>query len=291
MKHRIVLAGGSGFIGKKLSTLFKTKGYEVTILSRTSGENRLIWDAKTVGDWWSSLDGAHTVINLTGENINQKFTEESKAKIRSSRIDSTKAIHEAIEKCDQKPFWINASAIGFYGSGGDQILDESAPSGSGFLGEVCEEWEQLPRQHQAGIIRIGIVLHPEGGALKPLDMITKFFIGGAAGDGNQWMPWIHIDDLCEMIAWIAENRLAGPTNLCAPNPVTNAEFMETLRKVRNRPWSPPAPKFMLDLIGKTIGPDSSLVLNSTRCIPKRAIDQGYPFKFPNLEPALKDLLS
>lgn len=290
MSDRIVLAGGSGLIGRKLSVLFKSKGYEVKILSRRSGENRIIWDAKTVGDWWKALEGAHTVINLTGESINQKFTEESKSTIRLSRIESTKAIHDAISKCDQKPFWINASAVGFYGTGGDQILDESAPHGKGFLGEVCEEWEQLPREHQAGIIRIGIVLDPEGGALKPLDTITRFFIGGAAGDGKQWMPWIHIDDLCEMIVWVAENRLAGPTNLCAPNPVTNAEFMEILRKVRNRPWSPPAPKFMLDLIGKTVGPDSSLILNSTRCVPKRALDLGYEFKFSELEIALKSLL-
>lgn len=289
---KVVLAGGSGFIGKHLAQLFSSHGgYEVITLSRSTGPGKVQWDAKTVGDWWKELDGADAVINLTGETISQKFTPETKARIRSSRLDSTQAIHNAIQKCETKPFWINASAVGYYGSAGNTILDESSQPGTGFLADLCQEWEALPNQTEnTAIIRIGIVLHPDGGALKPLDTLTRSFLGGHAGTGQQWMPWIHIDDLCEMIFWIAQNKLNGPFNLCAPNPVTNADFMQTLRKVRNRPYSPPVPSFMLNLIGQTIGPDSSLILNSLRCIPKHAQDIGFEFRFPKLADSLPNLL-
>jgi uncharacterized protein len=294
-KGTVVVAGGSGAVGKHLVLALKERGYDTVVLSRTAGEGKLVWDGCSIGEWKNALEGAAGVINLAGKSINCKFTESAKKEIIKSRQDASKAIGDAIDMCHKKPkIWINASASGFYVEGGDTVMTEESSAGESFLAATCVEWENAIFDHPSGVakaaLRTGIVLDTESGALKPLLALTKSFLGGAAGSGSQWLPWIHVNDIVNMYIWILDGQLEGVFNGTAPEPETNSDFMEKLRKHMGRPWSPPAPTFMLNLIGKTVGPDSSLLLGSARAVPKRALELGYKFEFSRLEDALVDLI-
>jgi uncharacterized protein (TIGR01777 family) len=294
---RIVIAGGSGFIGKAISKNLKSAGHEVIVLGR-SAEGKAKWDSKTLGPWAELVDGSLAVINLTGETVAQKWTYQAQEKILNSRVDSTKVIGEAIQKAKNPPkAWVNASAIGFYGNHPSQIFTEGSPSvqDGEFLVETCKQWESAmtecstPNTAQSRI-RIGVVLGQGGGALPVLAKLTRAFLGGAAGNGQQWMSWIHIDDLAQIFVDAALAPLEGIYNATAPNPETNADLMATMRKVLGRPWSPNAPGFAMKLAGAFGAPEPDLVLQGNRVIPARLTSQGFQFKFPELEPALRDLL-
>ena len=288
LRGRVILAGGTGLIGRKLATALQEQGNEVILLSRTPGDGKLVWDGETVGEWASALEGAYAVINLAGETISQKFTDNNKRHILESRVKATQAIASAIANCEVKPYWINASAVGFYGDRADEVLTEASEVGTGFLAETCSAWEEVPRKHVgSAIVRIGVVLDPNGGALKPLMNLTKFFLAGPAGNGRQWMPWIHIDDLVATFMWLVQQRRPGTYNAVSPHPVTNREFMQTLSGLK---FIPPVPAFVLVIIGKMIGPDSSLILNSCRVIPKALLDAGFEFQFSEIGVAFNDLL-
>jgi uncharacterized protein len=295
-KGTIVIAGGSGFIGQICRRLFSEAGYSVIVLTRKQPVevSEVYWDAKSLGDWVSKLDGAIAVVNLCGKTIATKFTESTKAEILTSRTATTKLIGDAIEICEVKPLWLNASAIGFYGDRGDEVLSETSSSGQGFLGETCLAWEDAILKHNVdcpkAVVRIGVVLGAGEGALKPLVTLTKLFLGGAAGNGKQSFSWIHAVDLVRMMVWIVNERKVGIYNGTAPSPVTNAEFMACLRGVLHRPWSPPAPAIVLQVIGNLFGPDASLLLSSQRVLPTRALSEGFQFEYSELEPALKSLL-
>jgi uncharacterized protein len=298
---RIVIAGGSGFIGSSLARELSSRGYAVIILTRTPHEradrvHEVGWNGEHVGEWISTLDGAEAIINLTGKNINCPHTPENLRAIIASRVNSVKAIASAIEHVKIPPqIWVQASAVGFYGDTRDKLCDESAPVGEGALAEICHEWElsfaaaKLPGTRKV-TLRIGFVLGRDGGALPVLATLARLFLGGAAAGGRQYISWIHLADLVRMFAAVVEDKnLSGAFNAVAPTAVTNAEFMRELRRVYHRPWSPPVPAFAMKLGARLMGGEPSLALLSQRCVPKRFTEAGFEFHFPKLAPALCDL--
>ncbi len=301
MQRKIILAGGTGFIGTALLRKLIAKGYSPVILTR--GNSRVEkdvefvhWDGdKVEKEWKNKLENSFAVINLAGESINKVFTAENRAKIISSRVNAVVALSKAVRSLKNPPeIWAQASAIGYYGNTGNTAADEYTPRGNTFLSEVVEYWERsfidqsLPNIRKV-IIRIGQVLG-NGGMLPELTKFTKLFLGGAIGNGKQWVSWIHIDDLTEIFIEALERDCMGIYNGVAPSPVTNKEFMQTLRKTLSRPWSPPVPKFVAKLGGYLLGTDPELLFSDTKCVPKRLIEDDFNFKFTALKPALEDLL-
>ena len=300
-QKRIVIAGGSGFIGSALAREFSVAGREVVVLtrrprSRSDGVCEMAWDGENGGEWVQCLDGAEAVINLTGKSIDCPHTPENLREIIRSRINSVKAIGDGVAKVKTPPrVWVQASATGFYGDTRDRLCDETAPNGSDALAKLCRDWEQvlagmsLPETRRV-VLRIGFVLGRESGALPVLARLTKWFMGGAVGSGRQFISWIHLADLARMFALAVENKsLAGTFNAVAPRPVTNAEFMRELRQALHRPWSPPAPEFAVKLGARLMGSEPSLALISQRCTSEKIQQAGFAFQFPELAPALGDL--
>jgi uncharacterized protein (TIGR01777 family) len=303
---RIILAGGSGFIGQSLGDHLVGQGYEVLVLSRRpqnySGPGHaMAWDGKTLGDWAEQVNGAHAIVNLTGKNVNCHHNATNRQLIIDSRVDSVQVLDLAISQCDQPPkVFIQAAGYGVYGDTGDQICDESTAPGEDFLAQTCVQWEQAFNKGQTSesvktrrvILRIGVVLGIGGGALVPLANLTRLFLGGAAGNGRQYFSWVHIQDINRMVLYaITHERISGAFNAVAPNPVTNTDFMKELRRVMRRPWSPPVPALMVRLGAWMMGSDASLALFSCRCVPKRLTESGFEFQFKDLGAALEDLFS
>lgn len=301
IQKRIVIAGGSGFIGSALAGEFSRRGYEVVVLTRSprersDGAREVAWDAENGGAWTEQLDGATALINLTGKNINCPHTAENLRGITASRVNSVNALTAAFAKIKSPPrVWVQASATGFYGDTGDTLCDESAPNGRDALSKICREWESafsaatLPDTRKV-TLRIGFVLGRESGALPVLSKLTKLFLGGAVGNGRQYISWIHLADLVQMfVTAVEDEKNSGTFNAVAPNAVTNAEFMRELRHALHRPWSPPAPAFAVKLGARLMGSEPSLALVSQRCSPKRFSAAGFQFQFPELAPALENL--
>jgi uncharacterized protein len=301
MSKRIVLAGGSGFLGQSLAKELLARNYEVVVLTRvprerSDGVREVEWDGARVGEWIKFLDGAEAVVNLAGKNINCPHTPENLHELTGSRVNSVRAIAAAYENVKIPPrVWIQAGAIGFYGDTGGDLCDEATPSGSDNLAEVCRQWEsafnstKMPLTRKV-LLRIGFVLGHDGGALPVLAKLAKWFLGGTVGSGEQCISWIHIADLTRVfVDAIDKDNLSGAFNAVAPNPVTNKEFMRELRRALHRPWSPPAPEFAVRLGSRLMKSEPSLALAGCRCAPKRFIEAGFNFKFPDLRGALKNL--
>lgn len=299
--NRIILAGGSGFIGTALAFEFARRGYEVVVLTRRPEARadkieEVAWDGKTAGAWSQYLDGAKAVINLTGKNVNCRHTPENLRAITASRVDSVRALGQAAALVETPPrVWVQASGIGFYGDTGERVCDECAPMGTDALATVCRDWEgalqglELPRTRKV-FIRIGFVLGREGGGFPILAGLTRKFLGGTAGNGRQYVSWVHLADLVRMFAAAVErDDLDGTFNAVAPNPVTNAEFMRELRGALHRPWSPPVPALAVKIGARLMGTEPSLALTGQRCVPKHFLDSGFEFEFSELRPALADL--
>lgn len=299
-----LISGATGLIGKKLCHLLQCEGHQITILSRSLekgsrlGYRTIVWQPEKEVLPTTVLEGIDVVIHLAGEHIAaQRWTAEHKQRIRNSRVLSTRNIVAAFHASANKPkTFICASAIGFYGDRGDEKLTESAPAGKGYLSDVCLEWEtEAASASDLNVrvvqTRIGVVLASpnDGGALKDMMPIFKLGLGGNLGNGSQWFPWIHVNDVVGIIHHAIFNEsISGPINTVAPNSVTNAEFTGTLAKVIHRPAIFSAPGFMLRL---GLGEMADLLLGSARVIPEKALTTGYQFKFPNLQPALVNLLS
>jgi uncharacterized protein len=293
---KYVIAGGTGFIGQALSSVLVENGNQVVILSRSlpqSGNPQLVhWDGETVGDWSRELEGAHALINLAGRTVNARHTPPVRKEILESRVRSVAALRQALEKASNPPrIWLQASAIGFYGDRGEESLNESSGPEHGLLSDVTAEWEkefgkvQVPRKVTA---RLGVVLGREGGAFPTLEKIVKGFAGGSARSGKQFVSWIHVQDVVRAILFLVEQG-DGVYNLTSPNPVTNRIFMAELRKAFHRPWSPPAPAWALKLAGIFMDMQPELILESTRCYPRRLKESGFEFRFPDIGGALGDL--
>ena len=301
-KKRVILAGGSGFLGQSLALLLAQRGYEVVILSRSpvapwGMAKQLQWNGKTVGPWADHLDGAEAVVNLAGRSVNCRYTPANRREIVDSRVHSVQAIAEAIAHCDHPPkAFVQAGSLAIYGDAGDRWCDESAPHGKGFSVETCLRWEEAFHGCQTGntrkvLLRIGFALGKDGGALEVLTKLAKLYLGGFVGNGRQYISWLHAVDLNHMFLWaIEKDELAGSFNATGPNPVTNAAFMRELRRVLKRPWSPPAPALAVRVASRFMGTEASLALTGRRCVPKRFAEKGLEFKFPKLGDALADLL-
>ena len=301
MKMRIVLAGGSGFIGKSLTPLLLARNYEVVVLTRSASTQRADvryaqWDGKTIGEWAQCIDGAAAVVNLTGRSVNCRHTAESRREIIESRVNSVRVLGEAMTKCAHPPkVFVQAAGIGIYGDGGDRWCDENAPHGNDFIAEVCKRWEaafdalEVPGTRKV-LLRLGVVLGPNGGFLKVLSRLTRFFLGGQVGDGQQFISWIHIADLNCAIRWTIEREdVAGVFNATSPNPVRNADFMRELRGVLRRPWTPPVPKWAARIGSWLMKTEASLAFVSQRAIPKHLLESGFKFEFPEPRPALANI--
>ncbi|MDQ2931564.1 MAG: TIGR01777 family oxidoreductase [Gemmatimonadota bacterium] len=303
LPSRIVIGGGSGFIGSALSAHFSKRGRDVVVLTRNAqarqdGVREVSWTGHSIGPWAKELDGAAAVINLTGKSINCRHTDANRREIIESRVASVRAIGDAIGASDSPPpVWVQSSAVGIYGNAGDALCDESAPHGSDFMADVCDQWEgalravTAPRTRKVAL-RFGVVLGRDGGALEMLARLARLGLGGSVGNGRQYMSWIHLDDLVSIVERaVSSASMKGPYNAANHVPETNAAFMKRLRHAVHRPWSPPAPAFAVALGSFIIGTEPSLALHGQRCVPKRLDEEGFVFTHENLDVALRDLLS
>lgn len=295
---KILITGASGLIGRELRKSLEKKGRELLLAGRRSPEkpNQIKWTAEEGFSEPERLEGLDAVIHLAGESISGiRWTEEKKKAIRDSRVNGTRSVVDTLAKLDTKPkVFISGSAIGIYGNRGDEIMTESEPPGDNFLADVCKAWEaESLRAERLGIrtvlLRTGIVLSKEGGALGTMLTPFKLGVGGVVGSGKQWMSWISLADEIAVINFVLENEsVSGPINLVSPNPVTNEEFTKTLGEIIHRPTILPLPKFAVKMVFGEMG--DALLLDSTRAVPKRLQDLGYQFEFTDLRSALTEAL-
>ena len=300
-RKRIVIAGGSGFIGSALAKELLVRGYEAVVLTRTprgrtDGVREVKWDGEIAGEWVNCLDGATAVVNLAGKNINCPHTPENLRALAISRVNSVRAIAGALGRVENPPrVWVQAGAIGYYGGNSENVCDENSQPGDDALAEVCKQWEGAFNAADAPgtrkvLLRIGFVLGRDGGALPVLARLTKLFLGGQAGDGKQIISCIHLADLMRMfLDAIERDTLLGTYNAIAPDPVTNSEFMRELRRTLHRPWSPPAPVWAVKLGARLMKSEPSLALAGCHATPKRFLEAGFEFRFPMLRAALQNL--
>jgi uncharacterized protein (TIGR01777 family) len=300
---RIIITGGTGLIGRPLSAALLNEGHEVIILSRNPANRQGIpagvrlerWDGQTAAGWGALADGAGAIINLAGESIaDGRWSEERKQRILQSRLNAGKAVMQAIEQAQTKPgVLLQASAVGYYGPRGDEIITEESNPGDDFLAHVCAAWEAstaaaVDHGVRRPVLRTGIVLSNEGGAFPKLLLPFRFFAGGPVGSGKQWYPWIHIDDEIAAMRFLLNHPSAtGPFNLAAPEPMTNKALATTIGKVMGRPALFPAPSFAIKL---AFGEMATVVLDGQRAIPKRLQELGFQFTYPAAEAALRALL-
>ena len=307
MKQRIILAGGSGFLGTALARRFAARGDEVVVVTRapkprTDGVREVSWDAKSAGEWASLVDGAGVVLNLTGKSVDCRYTEKNRRAIIASRVDSTRAIGEAIARSSKPPrVWLNASSATLYKHAPDRPTDESGPTGATpdahdeFSIEVIREWERaLDEAHTPETrkiaLRITMVFGSTAGVFPVLRRLTRFGLGGKMGSGRQFVSWIHEEDFCRAIEWLLDHDdLSGPINLAAPNPLTNAEMMRLMRQTCGMPIGLPATEWMLEIGAFFLRTETELILKSRRVVPGRLLASDFQFRFPTLENALRDL--
>lgn len=301
MNKRIVIAGGSGFIGKAISKHFLCKNYEVIVLTRgksceRDGVKFQQWDGKTLGDWSECLDGAELVINLTGKSVNCRYTEENKRLILSSRVDSTKVLGKAINKADSPPkLWINSSTATIYDYSLTKAMTEDGGDiGSDFSMSVAKAWEEAffgsttPKTRKVAL-RISLVLGEGEGVLPVLTKLSKLGLGGCHGNGKQKFAWIHIEDVLGIIDFVKENNIEGPINCSTDTTINNKQFMAALRKSLGVSFGLPTPKFAMELGAMIMGTESELILKSRFVQPKKLLDAGCQFKFTDINDALMDL--
>src|SRR5436190_3348427 len=294
---RVLITGASGLIGQALQKSLDEKGDEILGASRKEPKstNDIQWDPDTgfADEDLARLEGLDVVIHLAGENIaGLRWTDEKKKAIRDSRVHGTRTLIEAFARLEKKPnVFISASAIGFYGDRGDDEMTETSSAGDTFLSEVSKEWESESRRAEdmgirTVLLRNGIVLSKDGGALATMMTPFKFGVGGVIGSGKQWMSWVSLDDVVAAINFAIENeKMRGAVNVVSPNPVTNEEFTKTLGEVLYRPTFLPLPEFAVNLVFGEMG--DALLIDSTRVAPKRLLDAGFEFEFPELKTALE----
>ena len=294
--ERVLVSGASGLIGSALLPSLKSRGFQVVRLVRgpASGEDQISWDPlKPIAP--ETVSGYRAIVHLSGESVVGRWTDSKQAKIRDSRVASTRNLAQSLAHVADRPrVLITASAIGYYGDRRDEVLREESSSGSGFLAEVCREWEAAAQPAaDAGIrcaqIRTGVVLSAEGGALQKMLPPFRLGVGGNLGSGRQWMSWIHIQDMVGAIHHILKTDLLhGAVNMVAPRPVTNAEFTKTLGAVLSRPTIFPVPEFVAKLAFGQMAEE--VLLASQRVEPTKLVSNGYPFQYSDLRKALESIL-
>ena len=302
-RRKVVIAGGSGFIGRSLANALRDAHYEVVILTRNPrggwrGAREVLWDGRTIGAWVYEVDGAQAVVNLAGKNVNCRYTRENLDEIDQSRVDAVRVMGEAIARCQSPPaVLVQASTTAIYGDAGERWCDESNPPGAGVPPRTATKWETAfaasptPRTRRV-VLRISFVLGPGGGVLRMLSMLTRCFLGGRVGSGRQYVSWIHQRDLNRVIVCaIEDERMSGTYNVATPNPVTNAQLMRALRRVHRRPWSPPVPAWAVRLGCFLLRTEPVLALTGRRAAVGRLLETGFSFEFPELDSAINDVIA
>jgi uncharacterized protein (TIGR01777 family) len=297
---RILVTGGSGFLGRRLCAGLLEAGHELLLLGRApkrgmpAAAEFATWNPESGPPPAAAIEGAEAIIHLAGEPVGQRWTGEVKRRIRSSRVTGTRNLVKGIELAQSRPkVLLSASAIGFYGERGNEDLNESSPVGTGFLPDICKEWEATARGAQdlgcrVVLLRTGVVLGEHGGALDRMLLPFRMGLGGRIGSGDQWISWIHIADAIGLMQFaLNQSKVSGPLNLTAPEPVTNATFTTALAKALGRPAILPIPVAALRLL---LGEMASVLVESQRVLPVAARKAGYQFHFPKLPAALADIL-
>ncbi|MFT5302159.1 MAG: hypothetical protein ACI814_002973 [Mariniblastus sp.] len=298
----ILLTGGTGFVGREL--IDKIEDCVLTSRNATRAQQKLEVDPSRIIQWdpenepLELSDKSHftAVINLMGDSIAEgRWTSSKKLRIRNSRVEGTRKLVDALLARETLPsVFVSASAIGIYGDSGEDVVDESHPHGSGFLTDVCEEWEaETTRLSERGVrvvcMRIGLVIGSQGGVIGKLAPIFRWGIGGPLGNGKQWMSWIHVQDLVSQILWtIKTEAIQGPLNATSPNPVRNREFTQSLAKAVGRPAFIPVPKFGLRI---GVGEFANSLFFSQRVVPKLSLEHGFQFRFNHIDEAIQDVLA
>jgi uncharacterized protein (TIGR01777 family) len=294
---RITITGATGLIGVGLRRHLAACGHDLRCLSRKTSTQPgwFTWDPESGAPPREALEGADAVIHLAGEPVAQRWSTEAKRHIRASRERGTRALVEALAALSRRPdVLVSASAIGYYGDRADELLSEQAPHGSGFLAEVCVEWERAAQLASASGIRVvclrtGMVLHPRGGALATMLPLARLGLSGPIAGGQMWLSWIHREDLMGIFTWALENSsVRGPVNAVSPGSVRNAEFMRALGATLHRPAVIPVPALALRVL---YGEMASVVLSSQHVVPEVATQLGFKFSWPELQSALQNLLS
>lgn len=302
--NKIVLAGGNGYLGKVLAEYYKPLAQEVIILSRKAGVDHencktIVWDGRTEGDWADNLNNADLLINLCGKNVNCRYTEKNKAEIINSRIVPTKLLGDAIDALETPPkLWINVTSATIYRHAEDRPQDEDTGEiGYGFSIDVCRKWEDTfleintPRTRKVAL-RMGIVLGHADGAFPRLLNLVKCGLGGQQGDGQQYVSWVHEQDVAKSTEWLLQHDdLNGIINCASPEPLKNNDLMRSLRNAYGIPIGLPSPAWLLEIGAIVIGTETELILKSRWVLPKRLLESGYAFLFPKAEHAIKDILS
>jgi hypothetical protein len=308
MKRRIILAGGSGFLGQALADHFQKRDFEVVILGRSSGHvsltgRKVIWDARTLGTWQSELEGATAVVNLTGKSVNCRYNKVNREEILGSRVDSTRVLGFAIAGCAHPPrVWLNASTATVYRHTFDKSWDEqgeteaSVEAKDRFSVEVAWAWEKALNESltpgtRKVALRMAMVLGLAKNSVFPvLRRLTGVGLGGKMGSGKQFVSWIHESDFCRAIEWLLSHQeLEGPINITAPNPVPNAEMMRLLRQVCHVPIGLPATDWMLEVGAFLLRTETELIIKSRRVIPGRLLQSGFEFRVPTIRQAFESL--
>jgi uncharacterized protein len=295
---RIIIAGGSGFLGRALQETLRRDRHAIRVLTRRAraGTDDIAWTPDgTAGSWAQELNGVDAVINLAGEGIaDKRWNAARKQALRSSRLLSTRSLVGAIQQATKPPaVFISGSAVGYYGPHDDELVTESTPPGTDFLSRLCVDWEREAEQAstvtRVTLVRTGLVLHPSGGALAKMLPPFRLGIGGRLGSGMQYMPWIHLDDWINMVVWQTSHPIArGAFNATAPDPVTNAEFTKALGRALGRPALLPVPAIGLRVL---LGELAESLVTGQRAIPARAAEMGFQFRFKTIDVALRSLLA
>jgi uncharacterized protein (TIGR01777 family) len=296
---KVVIAGGTGFMGRFLESRFLENGHSVSILTRKpKRSNDVYWDGETIGEWTKTINNIDVLINLAGKSVDCRYTEKNKAAIFSSRLLSTAILGEAIEQVETPPkLWINSSTATIYEHSLHNPNDEqNGIIGTGFSVEVAKVWEKTffdckPKNTRQVALRTAIVLGDKGGALVPMKRLAKLGVGGKLGKGNQMISWVHQEDVYRAIAFlIANTDVSGVVNVSAPNPVTNAVFMKTLQKAVGVNFGLPHFKFLLEIGAFLIRTETELVLKSRYVLPTRLTKLGFKFTYNRVEDALENLV-
>jgi uncharacterized protein len=297
---KILITGGTGFVGTHLSRACMDVGHEVTVVGTRSLPARagpssvklVTADTTRPGQWQTEAAEADLIFNLAGRNIFQRWSRKTKQQIYDSRILTTRNLVAAVPE-ERRSVLISTSAVGYYGDCGDTELNEESPAGTDFLASLARDWEREALKAEARgmrvvLTRFGVVLGPGGGALAKMIPAFKSFMGGPLGSGRQWFPWIHIQDLVKALNFLAQRSdLAGPFNLCAPHPVTNAAMAAALGKALGRPAKVPVPAFMVRMMAGELG---NVLLSSQRTLPARLLAAGFQFDFTRIDAALADIV-